>query len=178
MQVVSGVLRGLRLDTPRDNTVRPTLGHVKEAFFNIIQNDILEANFLDIFSGTAQIGIEALSRGANNCVFVDKDIQLTQQNIEKIKQNFIYKLINKDAQQALQMLQGICFDFIYIDPPYSFTNIQGLFKNINDYKLLTENGIVVLEQNIKVQQINYNGFVVTKTKNYGKTRIVFYAEAK
>ncbi|MCL1996640.1 MAG: 16S rRNA (guanine(966)-N(2))-methyltransferase RsmD [Defluviitaleaceae bacterium] len=189
MKVVSGALRGLHLNTPPDNNIRPTLDHVKQSFFNIIQNDIFDASFLDLFSGTAQIGIEALSRGANNCVFVDKYSQLTQQNIDKInkiskidktnktdknKQNFIYKIISKDVLQTLKLLENSNFDFIYADPPRDFKDMHRVFADISNYELVAQRGFVILEQQTKKTQTNFQGFTITKVRNYGNTQLVFF----
>ena len=181
MQVVSGFLRGVRLGNVQGYNMRPTLDHVKQAFFNIIQNDIEGTNFLDCFSGTGQIGIEALSRGACSCVFIDKNPQLTKKNLEKIELEIEKKLqftiIGQNIENALQTLDKP-FGFIYADPPYSFKDIHELFNGINKHKLLAPNGFVVLEQRIKKLQTDYLGFSVAKIKNYGNVQLVFYAEEK
>ena len=134
MRVISGSAKGTILYSLQGSTTRPTLDRVKEALFNIIQNEIIDAQVLDLFAGSGALGIEALSRGAKFAVFSDKSIQsvdIIKKNIEKthlkekakiIKGNYLNIL--KECEEQYQ------FDLIFIDPPYADNMVKKSILNI------------------------------------------------
>ena len=117
MRVITGIARGRKLKEPEGMDIRPTADQVKEAVFNIIQGDVEGRACLDLFSGTGQMGIEALSRGAESCVFVDADraaVKLTKLNLEKT--GLPGQVFQADALRFLESREK--YDLIFIDPPY------------------------------------------------------------
>ena len=144
MRVISGQCRGRRLLEPAGNDVRPTTDQVKEAMFNIIQFDIEGRRVLDLFAGTGQLGIEALSRGAAECVFVDssrESLRLVQENLKRC--GLRAELVQCDALSYLR--RGGRFDLIFLDPPYgSGLDIQAAAA-IKEFDILAKGGIMVCE---------------------------------
>ena len=134
--------------------------------------------FLDLFAGTGQIGIEALSRGAANCVFVDNDPQamaLIKANVAKLKGDN-YTLIHQEAEAALATL-SCDFDLIYIDPPYTYGKVETLLSAILAGNKLKDDGLIILEQSITEPLILPTGLTLYKTKKYGKTNIYYMITA-
>lgn len=178
MRVISGTAKGTSLESLEGNKTRPTLDRVKEALFNILQNDIRDANVLDLFSGSGALGIEALSRGAKFCVMADKSsdaIKVINKNLQKTKLEENAKVIKNDYIKTLDSLDQK-FDLIFIDPPYSENIAVNAIKNIVELNLLTEEGIIVLEtdeeerelENLK--KINVNVYDLRK---YGRVKLIF-----
>ena len=131
MRVIAGEARRLRLITPKGMDTRPTGDKIKETLFNMIQNDIYDCSFLDLFSGSGGIGIEALSRGAKQCVFLDnnpKAIDVINDNLEFTKLNENALVLDKSFEMAINLLYGknYSFDVVFMDPPYD----KGLEKNV------------------------------------------------
>ena len=124
MRIVGGLYRGRTLFTFEGQDIRPTPDKVRESIFNIIQHRVYGSSFLDVFSGTGAMGIEALSRGAKSVVLNDKDrqsIKLINKNVEKIGAKEGVKVTNLDGVQLLSSSLEK-YDIIYLDPPYKFTN--------------------------------------------------------
>lgn len=175
MQVISGNNRGLKLNTPDTYNTRPTLSRVKEAVFSSIADYIHAANFLDLFAGTGQIGIEALSRGAKFSVFVDNDIDavsLIRHNTSKLKADN-HSIIQQNAYTALDMLKEK-MDIIYIDPPYTYTDLNELLEKIVEKNILNyDDGIIIVEKSATDEFKIPEGLCLYKQKKYGKTNIYY-----
>lgn len=178
MRVISGTAKGTSLESLDGDKTRPTLDRVKEALFNILQNDIRNAYVLDLFSGSGALGIEALSRGASFCVMADKSndaIKVINRNLQKTKLEKNAKVIKNDYIKTLDSLNQK-FDLIFIDPPYAQNIAVDAIKNIVELDLLTEEGIIVLEtdeeerelENLK--KINVNVYDLRK---YGRVKLIF-----
>ncbi|MBQ3215346.1 MAG: 16S rRNA (guanine(966)-N(2))-methyltransferase RsmD, partial [Oscillospiraceae bacterium] len=121
MRVITGKARGVTLKTPTGLQTRPTTDRVKEALFSIIQFDIPGAQVLDLFGGTGQLGIEALSRGAKSAVFVDErddSCSLIKENLRRTQMSQDAKVVRSDYLAYLQRCRGK-FDIIFLDPPYA-----------------------------------------------------------
>jgi 16S rRNA (guanine966-N2)-methyltransferase len=121
LKIAGGLYKGLRLETPPSHITRPTAEMLRDAVFNICQNKIQEAHFLDLFAGSGAIGLEALSRGAATVLFVEKNPQALialKKNIEKAAVQAQTTLLPYDVQVALKKLKEVSFDLVYIDPPY------------------------------------------------------------
>ncbi|MDO4749724.1 MAG: 16S rRNA (guanine(966)-N(2))-methyltransferase RsmD [Eubacteriales bacterium] len=145
MRVITGAARGRRLREPVGSDIRPTTDQVKEALFNIIQFDIEGRRVLDLFAGTGQLGIEALSRGAAECVFVDADRTaqaLIRENlaISKLQGG---RIVAGDSLDYLR--RGGRFDLIFIDPPYHSDLAGKALESIKAFDILSEGGIIVCE---------------------------------
>lgn len=181
MRVISGKFKGRNIITVKDDTVRPTTGRVKEAIFSILTSkDAIEGKrVLDLFCGSGALGIEALSRGAEYAVFIEKNAEvarLARENLAKLGLDF--KVYNTDFKIALKKLQGQTFDLIFLDPPY-FDNLESecLFL-IQKYGILSQNGIIVLEHFAKKDLSNFTkGFIIDR-RDFGKVSVSFLTKEK
>ena len=172
MRVIAGKARSLKLMTPPGMDTRPTTDRTKETLFNILQPEIGGARFLDLFSGSGAIGIEALSRGAAFAVFVEKDraaAECIRKNLAFTKLGDNGQILRKDVGAALKSLEkGEPFDLIFMDPPYG----RGLERQVLEYlahsSLLAEDGTVVVEASLETtfDHVQDLGFQVIKIKKY------------
>ncbi len=122
MRIISGKYKGHHLVPFQGDHIRPTTDRVKETMFNIIQGEIDGARVLDLFSGTGNLGIEALSRGAQEVLFVEKNrksIQILEKNIQKLKISEPHKVLQKDVISFLKSYEGEPFDLVFADPPFT-----------------------------------------------------------
>ena len=144
MRVITGTARGRKLLEPKDMTVRPTTDMVKEAIFSVVQFDVPGRRVLDLFAGTGQLGIEALSRGAAECVFVDNSaasIALVKKNLEICKMQA--PVIRADA---LSYLQGCGkFDLVFLDPPYHAGLYDKVLQELFTFDIINNGGIILVE---------------------------------
>lgn len=177
MRVITGKARGVNLKTPEGFQTRPTTDRVKEALFSVIQFDIPAASVLDLFGGTGQLGIEALSRGAKHAVFVDeseKACQLIRENLRRTKLEKEASVVRSDYLAYL----GRCrekFDIIFLDPPYAEVFLENALKMITEIDILQSGGIIVTERPLdKELPYEFDGFVRSKDYKYGKTLITLY----
>lgn len=175
MRVITGIARGKKLKTLEGLDVRPTSDMVKEAIFSIIQFDVPGANVLDLFSGSGQLGIEALSRGASHCVFVDNSkasIDITKENISSC--GFLNKsrILNMDSFEYLNVgKKGI--DIALLDPPYHHDLALSCLDKIE--RILNNNAIVVCEHEAEATLPDAVGSLsVSKRYKYGKIALTVY----
>lgn len=179
MRVISGTARGTNLETLDGNNTRPTLDRVKEALFNIIQCEIVEANVLDLFSGSGALGIEALSRGAKSCVMSDKSyeaINIINKNVTKTHLKEKTKIIRNDYKKVLNLLQGQKFDLIFIDPPYNLDIAVDSIKSIIELDLLEDDGIIIIEtdnEKRELENLNKLNVNVYDLRKYGRITLIF-----
>lgn len=180
MRVISGKARGLKLDTPKNQDVRPTTDRVKESLFNMINSYIMDSNILDLFAGTGSLGIECLSRGAKNCVFVDKSkdsINIVRSNVKKARVENESTILNVDFKDAVKRLstQNQKFDVIFMDPPYYENMFIECLKSIDKFNLLDEDGIIVVEHDTKeLFEDSIGRLNKSREKKYGNTTLTFY----
>ena len=179
VRVISGSARGLKLNTPGDDRVRPTTDRVKESMFNIIQDWVYDSQVLDLFAGSGALGIEALSRGASQAVFCDNSldsIKIIKSNIEKARVADRSQIVSGDFKRCLRDMEAKnqSFDMIFVDPPY----YEGLFEEVLDTirscKILKKDGIVIVEHDAKKPIGQVEGLEVYKEKKYGITMLTFY----
>lgn len=180
-RVVSGKARGIILDTPKGLKTRPTADKVKEAVFNILANQLYGARFLDVFAGSGQIGIEALSRGAESAVFFDHDkecVHLINSNLKKAGLNGNAKVMQTEAKNGIMRLEpGIPFDIVYMDPPYDCA--LSLFRQaamlLFQQKLLAGSAVVILEHRANdVPDAIVMNLQLKRSCKYGTVMISFY----
>ena len=178
MRVITGTARGRRLKEPAGNDIRPTTDQVKESVFNILQFDIEGRTVLDLFAGTGQIGIEALSRGAGNAVFTDASgaaVKLIEENLRLTGFSQKARAIRTDACAFLETCGK--FDIIYIDPPYKSDMYEKVLKRINEFDILKDNGIIVCESTYGTPMPELGGgYEKVKEKKYGKIAITVYTK--
>lgn len=181
MRVISGTAKGTKLNSIDDISTRPTLDRVKEPLFSIIQNNIEQANVLDLFAGSGALGIESLSRGANHCTFCDKSyksIQMLKENIKKTRMEENSTILNIDYKKCLNE-QKEKFDIIFIDPPYKFDIAVDSIKRIIDLSLLAKDGIIVLEtdeEERELKELEKVDLEVYDVRKYGRVRLLFLRE--
>lgn len=177
MRVITGSARGVRLLTPEGEQTRPTTDRVKEALFNIIQFDIEGRSVLDLFAGTGQLGIEALSRGAKSATFVDNRsdaVKLIKENIRKTKFQNQSTVFVGDYATFLQTSRQR-FDLIFLDPPYAESFLENALKRISTIDIVKDGGIIICERPVEKElSQELSGFERSKDYRYGKTIITLY----
>lgn len=187
MRIIAGRFKGRRLAAIKGGTVRPTSNRVKESIFSILGARVIDANFLDLCAGTGNIGLEALSRGANSATFIDRDylsIRMIESNLRQCnlkRGRPEVQLIKLDVQRGLTSLakRKACFDLIYFDPPYDADIHEVCLTQIAVNKLLTLSGEIIVEGR-KPQKgdcpvpIAVDGLTLKRQEQYGDTIISFY----
>lgn len=176
MRVIAGKYKRTPINTLEgEDITRPTKDMVKEALFSSIEI-FSDTKFLDLFSGSGAIGLEALSRGAEDVIFSDinaKAIKIIRSNLEKVKEERV--VLNLDYQECLKRLEGEKFDYIYCDPPYNFTAYEEIFFYVNKYSLLDKKGIIIMEVNKDTNlEDEYLGIKQYKEKKYGICKLLYY----
>ena len=177
MRVITGKARGVNLKTPEGLTTRPTADRVKEALFSVINFDIPGADVLDLFGGTGQLGIEALSRGAKTATFVDegeKPYALMKENLRRTKLEQQGSVVRSDYLAFLHNCKKR-FDIIFLDPPYAEVFLENALKCITEIDILRSGGIIICERPLdKELPWQYPGYSRSKDYKYGKTLITLY----
>lgn len=180
MRVITGKARGVQLKTPDGELTRPTADRVKEALFSIINFDIPGAKVLDLFGGTGQLGIEALSRGAEQAVFVDARedaCSLIRENLKRTKLTQQAKVIRSDYASYLKRCNDK-FDIIFLDPPYAEEFLENSLQKITEIDILQSNGIIVAERPLgKDLPWTFEGYERSKDYKYGRTLLTIYRKA-
>ena len=180
MRVITGTARGVQLKTPEGLTTRPTSDRVKEALFSIIHFEIPGARVLDLFGGTGQLGIEALSRGAASAVFVDAGepaCRLIRENLKRTRFEREGKVIKSDYLAYLTSCREQ-FDIILLDPPYAEVFLENALKKITEIDILQSGGIIVAERPLgKELPWEFDGYTRSRDYKYGKTLLTIYRKA-
>jgi len=176
MRVISGTARGRKLKEPKGFDIRRTSDMVKESIFNIIQFDIEGRRVLDLFAGTGQLGIEALSRGAKSVVFIDysnEAIRLIKENLQLCGLAGSATVLTRDALKYLESDEK--FDLIFIDPPYDSELAGKSLLKINEFDKLNANGIIICETKIGSEAIDASPpYFLHKQYKYGSVNITRY----
>lgn len=177
MRIISGKARGTKLYTLEGENTRPTLDRVKESLFNIIQNKIEAANFLDLFSGSGAIGLEALSRGAKKAIFCDSSksaIEIINKNIKKTHLEEKSKVYNLDYKNALREIKEKQ-DIIYIDPPYKTDFAIQAINEIIKLNIIDKNSIIILETDDEkiIENIEKLEIEIQDKRKYGRAYLIF-----
>ena len=177
MRVITGKARGVQLKTPEGMQTRPTADRVKEAMFSIINFDIPGAKVLDLFGGTGQLGIEALSRGASTAVFIDASegaCKIIRENLRRTRLETQAKVIRGDSLEYLQRCKEK-FDIILLDPPYAEVFLENALNCIAEIDILQSGGIIVTERPLGKELLcEFEGFVRSKDYKYGNTLLTLY----
>ncbi len=179
MRIIAGQNRGRKLKSVPGMKTRPTADRVKEAVFSSIDGLLYGSRFLDVFSGTGNIGLEAVSRGAAEAVMLEKDsdaLRVIQDNIAACGQAQRCRLLRGDSIASLDALgrQGKQFDIVYVDPPYQSGLYEIVLRQITEKHLLAQDGLILLECAKNTSNFVENDiFFIWKEKYYGDTRIVY-----
>lgn len=178
MRVISGSLRGLKLESLEGTDTRPTLDRVKEALFSMIFTKVADSVGLDLFAGSGALGIELMSRYGKECTFVDssaKALKVVSDNLARARLSDGVKLERCDA---ISFLSGTSkkFDIIFLDPPYMSELYDKALAIIKERGLLSHDGLVVCEC-LAGYTPDFTGYIITKDKTYGKVRLLILEEA-
>ena len=179
-RVVTGRFRGAILQAPEGDKTRPTTDKVKEALFSIIQSDVPGSEFLDLFAGSGAIGIEAVSRGAKEAVFVEKSkeaLSCIAANLKTCRLEDRARIMKLDVMSALNTLsRGEGFDIIFMDPPYNEGMEKTVLKYIRGTELLKEDGLIVVESSVETgyDYVQGLGLEIFKEKRYRNTTHTFF----
>ena len=175
MRVISGKARGVVLKTPNGDLTRPTADRVKEAMFSILQFDLPGAAVLDLFGGTGQLGIEALSRGAKRAVFVDQRedaCKLIRENLRRTKLEDFARILRSDYASYLKSSTE-SFQIILLDPPYAQDFLENSLKIITEIDILQSGGIIVAEYPAeKSLALDFLQQYQAKEYKYGNTKLM------
>ena len=176
MRVITGTARGRRLGELTGKDTRPTTDRVKEGLFNVIQFDIEGRRVLDLFAGSAALGIEALSRRCEKCVFVEHNrgaYALAEQNISAAGFEDRARLVRGDSLEFIKGISGekSGFDIIFLDPPYNKGFIYPVLDTISRNRLLRDGGIITVETEKDGEAAEHPDFEVVRRAAYGKTVI-------
>jgi 16S rRNA (guanine(966)-N(2))-methyltransferase RsmD len=171
MRVITGTARGRKLGEPKNMDIRPTTDKVKESIFNIIQFDIEGRRVLDLFAGTGQLGIEALSRGAKSAVFVDA----SNEAVKIVRANLAHcgltgEVVRDDAVAFLSRCGK--FDLVFLDPPYQSGLMEAVLRKIIQFDILADGGIIVCETSTDVALPALSApYYLGREYHYGKVKL-------
>lgn len=178
MRVIAGTARSLRLKTPENMDTRPTTDRIKETLFNMLQPYLADAVFVDLYSGSGGIGIEALSRGARHAYFVENNknaIACITENLQFTKLMDRATIFKQDALSALSGIHEKEADVIFMDPPYHFGYEEQVLQALAGASYVTEHTLIVIEAALTTDfsYLDELGFSITKEKCYKTNKHIF-----
>ena len=182
MRVIGGNARGRRLKVPKGQNLRPTAARVKEALFNILPHDLSGTKVLDLFAGTGNVTIEALSRGAAAAILVDSSVEsgkAIRENLGRLHLTDRTKVWIMPVTRALRFLarHGETFDLIFLDPPYDYKWIDRTLRIIAGERLLRESGMLIAEHSIREKvEPRYDSLSLHDQRRYGSTLLSFFKQ--
>jgi len=180
MKVIGGAARGRKLKVPKGLAVRPTAARVKESLFNILPHDFSGLRMLDLFAGSGNVSIEALSRGALEVVMVDESARSTatiRENLTRLGLNHRAQVWGAPVRRSLRKLSaaGEKFDLIFLDPPYGKGLVTTTLEAISQSALLNPAGIIVAEHSGReTLQTRYGDLILNDRRRYGDTQLSFF----
>jgi 16S rRNA (guanine(966)-N(2))-methyltransferase RsmD len=186
MRVIAGKARRIQLITPEGMNTRPTTDRIKETLFNMISSELYDCRFLDLFSGSGGIGIEALSRGAKKCTFVENNseaLRCIKENLKKTRLEEAAEVIKTDAVSAVKSLAlkgEEPYDIIFMDPPYNNLYEKEVLDALKDTALADENTTIIIEASLETETeyIEKMGFCIDKIKKYKTNKHIFVYKEK
>ena len=183
MRIISGSLKGKKLLEPKDLKTRPLKDLTKESIFNILKHsnklkiNLENSNILDLFSGVGSFGIECLSRGVKNVVFVENYngvLPILKRNLANFKKNQNFSIIEKDINKSNLFSElNEKFDIIFLDPPFKDKNLENILLAINEKKILNKNSIIIIHRHKDEIDILQKNFKIIEEKKYGLSKIIF-----
>ena len=185
MRVITGKAKGIQLKTLQGNETRPTSDRVKEAVFSMIQFDLDGRTVLDLFSGSGQLAIEALSRGANEAVMVDKSknaVSIIKENVDKANLSSQCSIYQSDYIDFIKKNKGKQFDIIFLDPPYAQKLYRPALKTMLENDFFKPSTLIICESGngnvFEGDKMLENSFVIEKQSRYGNTYITIFKIAQ
>ncbi len=179
MRVIAGSARRVSLKTLEGMNTRPTQDRIKETLFNMLQYDLADCTFLDLFAGSGGIGIEALSRGAKTAVFVEQNadaVQIVRENLKATRLEDRAVVMHTDALTALKRLEGkYRFDYIFMDPPYNHELERQMLEYLTGSELIDKQSTIIIEVSLETSfdYLESLGFVLEKNKTYKTNKHMF-----
>ena len=179
MRVIAGKAKRIQLNTIKTMDTRPTTDRIKETLFNMIAHGLCDCTFLDLFAGSGAIGIEALSRGASKCVFVENSpaaCKCIKENLEKTRLKDQAEVIPADVFSVLKRLEGNqVFDYIFMDPPYDHDLEKQVLEYLSTSSLINEDSLIIAEASIETDfsYLEELGFSLIKRKDYKTNTHIF-----
>lgn len=179
MRVIAGSAKRLQLKTLDGLETRPTTDRIKETLFNMISEYLADSFFLDLFSGSGAIGIEALSRGAAHATFVEKNpkaLECIRENLKYTKLDDKSQICSMNVLDALNKLEGQqTFDYIFMDPPYNQLLEKQVLQYLSTSNLLSEDGLIIVEASLETDftYVSELGFQIVKQKQYKTNQHIF-----
>ena len=183
MRVIAGFFKGKKILEPKDTNTRPLKDLTKESIFNIIKHsnkfevNLEKSNILDLFSGVGSFGIECLSRGVKNVIFIENYsgvLPILKKNLANLKSINNYDIVidNIDNKNIFLTLKKK-FEIIFLDPPYRYNNLSKLLLHIYSEKILIKKGIIIIHRHKNERDILPNQFKIIEEKKYGISKIIF-----
>ncbi len=176
MRIIAGKRRGLQLKVPEGSDVRPTADRVKEAVFSALQFELHDRRVLDLFAGSGALGLEAISRGASFCTFVERDsraLRALETNVKAAGFEDSVSIVEMDFREALKESVGP-FDLVFLDPPYAAGFYDEALALLTERQLLSEDAIVIVESDRNHRDLTLpTALYLQKEKKYGSTTIKF-----
>lgn len=179
MRIIGGKARGTKLYTLEGENTRPTLDRVRESLFNIIQKDVPNAVFLDLFAGSGAIGLEAISRGAKKSILCDKNrdaIKIIKKNIEKTRSREQVELYEADFKEVLKNKLKEKIDIVFIDPPYKTDFAYEAIKILANSKNIKKESLMIIETDEEeriLKQIENLEIEIIDKRKYGRAHLIF-----
>lgn len=176
LRVISGKYKGKIIKGYDIEGTRPTMDRVKESVFSTIQNYIPDSVVLDLFSGSGNLGIEAISNGSKTCYFVDNNkiaVNTIKDNTKTINEE--YYILNLDYKDALNKFDrdNIKFDLIFLDPPYRFNYIDSIIEFVLEKELLNKDGLIICEIENDINTL-YDDLDLYRDKKYGNKKVIIF----
>ena len=181
MRVIAGSKRHTNLVTPRGDNTRPTTDRIKETLFNMIGPGLCDSYFLDVFSGSGQIAIEALSRGASRAYLIERDnnaLACIKDNLKKCKFENDASVFSSDYKVALNSIKDVVFDYVFMDPPYDNLIEKDVLAILSESSIIDENTIIIVEASIDTDfsYLEDFGFTLVKEKKYKTNKHMFISK--
>lgn len=183
MRVISGKLKGKKLFSLKGQSLRPTSDRVKEAIFDILQDQIRGQKVLDLFAGTGALGIEALSRGARSAVFVEestRSLAALRKNIKECRLKEQAEVLAREAQTGIKILEtrGESFELIFLDPPYGRGLARRVLQALSRSSIVSPGTLIVAEHSLSEELDSIPSWQRVDLRRYGRTQVSFFSLKK
>jgi 16S rRNA (guanine966-N2)-methyltransferase len=182
MRITTGIVKGMKLKSIDGLDTRPTSDRVKQSLFNTIQFDIDGMDVLDLFAGTGQLGLEALSRGANRAVFVDNSpaaLSVIRENVRRTGFGNRSEVVLSDYKAYLKSAKGAGFHLVFVDPPYREGFLNRILNFIQTFDIVKENGIIICEGSAsEILPDRLGDLELVKRAKYGNTSLTYYKNSR